>query len=133
MTKYTIMSDVSNIVGDPPKNDRPKVTSIRVKTKPGHDDTDLEIISLVYYTERDFSVYAEALLSITGVTVSFEHQSVAVPHSDFSPLLETEQGFQQIITPETQLQLEALNGGDTDVVLEINYNSEANNVLMSFE
>ena len=120
------MSKLSDIVGDPPKNKRPAVTSVKVKSKGVFDEATAEEATIAYYTEeQNYSEYAESLSTIVSISISYpEKEPVAIPLGEFSQTTTPNQGFEEQISPETIVALHDLRSGVHNVTLSITYNED---------
>lgn len=119
------MSKLSDIVGDPPKNKRPRVTSVKVKSKGVFDEATAEEATIAYYTEeQNYSEYAESLSTIVSISISYEGNPVAIPLGEFSQTTTPNQGFEEQINPETIVALHDLRSGVHNVTLSITYNED---------
>ncbi len=129
------MNDVSNLQ-DPPKNTRPRVSSIKVKTKGVSGNYSEEVITISYYTEElDYAYYQDSLPSISAITISNIMGSVTIPRpsEEFFPTFpeDGKQGFGQFISAEKKGELLALVIESGHITINITFETE--NIPMSFE
>ena len=119
------MSKLSDIVGDPPRSKRPRVTSVKVKSKGVFDEETAEESTIAYYTEgENYSEYVESLSTIVSISISYEGNPVAIPLGEFSQTTTPNQGFEEQINPETIVALHELRSGVHNVTLSITYNED---------
>ena len=115
------MNNVSNLQDPPKKNKRPRVTSVRVRTKPGIDLVLEELPTITYETiGQEYSEYAESLPFITAITISQEERGVSIPVSAYIPI-SSRQGFMQSISENIVEELSTL--GD-DITVNITFGTE---------
>ena len=120
------MSKLSDIVADPPRSRRPKVTSVKVKTKGGIDSDIVEESTIAYYTEgENYSDYVESLSTILGISIAYgDHSPVNIPVESFSQTIEPDQGFEEPIDSEKVISLQNLGSGIHDVLVTITYSTD---------
>ena len=127
------MSDVSNTVDN---NDRPRVTSVKIKSK-GGAEVEAVFDSISFYTEgQDYSEYSESLSTIKSISISYNSSSVPVPVGTFFQTANPNEGFEEGITIGTEGELRGLGNDGNNVTLEITYDNDGVDtfdVPMSFE